>query len=48
MEPPIFQPGSEEPDDAADSRGDLSVYGLWASGVKAIIDSTISHTESSS
>jgi hypothetical protein len=48
VEPPIFPPGPAEPGDAADSRGDLALDGLWAPRVKAILDVTISHTEAPS
>ena len=48
VEPPIFPPGSAEPGDAADSRGDLSAHNLWAPRVKAILDVTLSHTEAPS
>ena len=48
IEPPIFPPGAVEPGEVANSRGDISVLGLWSKGTKGFIDTTISHTEASS
>ena len=48
IEPPIFPPGAVEPGEVANSRGDISVLGLWSADRKGFIDTTISHTESPS
>ena len=37
-----------EPGEVANSRGDISVLGLWSKGRKGFIDTTVSHTESPS